>query len=293
MTKYEEGLINEFKAKHLAETTIKNYMNSLKNLNCKRSLTTLDFLYDTKQVDECLSKFKLSSRKTLLTAVCSVLRMKDMKDLHKYYFDKLVEYGNALKKDDHEKTEKQNENWMTWKDVMKIKNKLHRDDHTHMNRIKHLAISLFTDIPPRRTLDYTLMDVVDKYNDKLDSNKNYLVLKDDLLIFNRYKTSKKYGQQVIKIPPVLRNSINEYLAEHPLKNQNLKQYPLLTNRQGEAFKGSNSLTMLLNSAFGKKVSASMLRHIYLSSKYDIAEMEKDAEQMGHSLGEQRNYMVKE
>jgi len=292
MTRFEESLISEFKAKHLADSTIKNYMNSLKNLNCKRSLTTLDFLYDIKQVDECLSKFKPSSRKTLLTAVCSVLRMKEMKDLHKYYFDKLVEYGNALQKDDHTKTEKQNENWMTWKDVMKIKNKLHRDDHNHMNRIKHLAISLFTDIPPRRTLDYTVMDVVDKYTDKLDKERNYLVLKDDLLIFNRYKTSKKNGQQVINIPSVLRNSINEYLADHPLKDQNLKQYPLLTNRKGEPFKASNSLTMLLNSAFGKKVSASMLRHIYLSNEFgdELKHRQEVANEMGHSVAQQADYI---
>lgn len=292
MNTYEKKLIAEFQAKHLAEATIKNYMNSLKNLNCKRSLTTLDFLYDYKKVDECLERYKPSSRKTLLTAVCSVLRMKEMNDLHKYYFDKLVEHANSLRKDDHEKTEKQNENWMSWNDVIKIKNRLHRDDDKHMNRIKHLAISLFTDIPPRRTQDYTLMDVVKRYNDKLSKERNYLVLDDNLLIFNRYKTSKKYGQQTIRIPDSLRNSIDEYLVEHPLKKQKLAQYPLLTNRQGEAFKGSNSLTMLLNSAFGKKVSASMLRHIYLSNKYDIAEMEKDAEEMGHSLGEQRNYLVK-
>ena len=293
MTIFQENLIKEFQNKGLSDTTIKGYMHSLTAMNCKRSLTTLDFLYDTKQVDECLARYKPSSRKTLLTAVCSVLKMKEMNDLHKYYFDKLVEYSNALKNDTHEKTEKQAENWMDWKDVLKIKNKLHRDDHTHTNRIQHLAISLFTDIPPRRTLDYTLMDVVKKYNDKLDKEKNYLVLDDNLLIFNRYKTSKKYGQQTIRIPPSLRNSINEYLAEHPLAKQKLKQYPLLTNREGEAFKGSNSLTMLLNRAFGKKVSASMLRHIYLSNKYNIAEMEKDAEQMGHSLGEQRSYLVKE
>lgn len=292
MTIFQDNLAKEFKAKHLAETTIKGYMNSLHNLNCKKSFTSLDFLYDTEQVEECLTRFKYSSQKTMLTAVCSVLKMKKLDSLHKYYFEKLMDKSKDMKMGDHEKTETQEKNWMTWDEVIKIKNKLHRDDHVHGNRIKHLAISLFTDIPPRRTQDYTLMDVVDRYTDKLDNNKNYLVLDDDLLIFNRYKTSKNYGQQTIKIPPVLRNSIDEYLAEHPLRKENLKQYPLLTNRKGEAFKASNSLTMLLNSAFGKKVSASMLRHIYLSNKFgdELKQRQQIAKNMGHSVSQQADYI---
>jgi integrase len=292
MTVFQDKLIAEFKAKGLADTTIKGYINSLTNMNCKKSLTTLDFLYDTKQVDECLSRFKESSQKTMLTAVCSVLKMKGMNDLHKYYFELLVKKANETKNIPNEKTDKQKENWMEWKDVIKIKNKLHRDDHSHGNRIKHLAISLFTDIPPRRTLDYTLMDVVKRYNDKLDKERNYLVLDDNLLIFNRYKTSRKYGQQTIRITPALRNSIDEYLHEHPLRKEKLSQYPLLTNKEGQPFKGSNSLTMLLNAAFGKKVSASMLRHIYLSNEFgdELKHRQEIAKEMGHSVSQQADYI---
>ena len=34
----------------------------------------------------------------------------------------------------------------------------------------------------------------------------------------------------------------------------------------------------------------MLRHIYLSSKYDVTEMNEDAAKMGHTSGLQREYM---
>jgi hypothetical protein len=34
----------------------------------------------------------------------------------------------------------------------------------------------------------------------------------------------------------------------------------------------------------------MLRHIFLSDKYDVSEMKEDAEAMGHSMAEQRNYL---
>jgi hypothetical protein len=37
----------------------------------------------------------------------------------------------------------------------------------------------------------------------------------------------------------------------------------------------------------------MLRHIYLSSKYNIGDMTEDAKKMGHSLTEQRKYLKAE
>jgi hypothetical protein len=42
--------------------------------------------------------------------------------------------------------------------------------------------------------------------------------------------------------------------------------------------------------FGKNVGSSMLRHIYLSDKYNIKEMKEDAEKMGHTVEQQRDYM---
>jgi hypothetical protein len=52
----------------------------------------------------------------------------------------------------------------------------------------------------------------------------------------------------------------------------------------------NAVTRVLNRAFGKNIGSSMLRHIYLSEKYNIDEMKKDADQMGHSLSLQKEYM---
>jgi hypothetical protein len=52
---------------------------------------------------------------------------------------------------------------------------------------------------------------------------------------------------------------------------------------------------MLNKVFGKKVGSSMLRHIYLSGKYgnELEEMKKDAEAMGHSVSQQKEYILKE
>ena len=61
----------------------------------------------------------------------------------------------------------------------------------------------------------------------------------------------------------------------------------------------NGLTKFLYQVFaptGKKISSSMIRHIYLTDKYgdesSYKEKEKDAEKMGHSVGEQQRVYVK-
>jgi hypothetical protein len=61
---------------------------------------------------------------------------------------------------------------------------------------------------------------------------------------------------------------------------------------GEPIVAVNAITRVLNKVFGKKVGSSLLRHIYLSSKYGdtLAEMKKDSAAMGHSLEVQKTYI---
>lgn len=289
MSDFMKTLIADFKEKkNLRDTTIKNYMRSLKVANCNQNFDNLDFLNDKKQVDECLTKYKEGSQKAIITAICSVLNLYKKEKLHKHYYDKLMSYAKPV---DNEKTEAQKENWIEWDEIMKIKANLKSRDVIHENRLKHVVLSLYTDIQPRRVLDYVVMYVVPKLTANLPTDKNYLALKENVFVFNRYKTDKKYGQQKIEIPKELRSSIDGYLAEHPLKDQ--KMYPFLVSNSNEAFKGSNSITMMLNRIFKKKVSASMLRHIYISNKYgdELKERQKDAKAMAHSV-EQQQYYIK-
>ena len=71
------------------------------------------------------------------------------------------------------------------------------------------------------------------------------------------------------------------------------QFRLLVNNDGSPLPSVNSITRLLNRAFGKNIGSSMLRHIYLTSKYkDVnKEMAKDANAMAHSSAEQKNYIL--
>ena len=288
MSEFMKKVVDDFKTKKdLRESTIKNYMRSLKVANCNQEFTSLAFLNKKKQVDKCIDEYKEASRKTVLTAICSVLKMYEKETLHKYYYDKLMSYQTPVTND---KSEAQKENWLEWSEVLKIKDELAKKSDTKENRLKRMVVALYTEIEPRRSLDYIAMHVVPKIKVDLSTDKNYIALKENVFVFNRYKTDKSYGRQIVEIPTKLRSSIDEYLAQHPLKEQ--KDYPFLINAQNQPFKGSNSITMMLNRIFKRKISSSMLRHIFLTNKFgdDLKERQKVAEKMGHSVSQQADYI---
>jgi integrase len=138
------------------------------------------------------------------------------------------------------------------------------------------------------------MFVVGKWNDKMDVNKNYLDLSTKKMIFNKYKTAKKYGQQVVDYSdnPALTNAINMYLKHTPLhkgKITKATEFRFLCYEDGSPLTAVNAITRILNKCLGKKVGSSMLRHIFLSNKYDIKDMKETAEEMGHYLNEALKY----
>lgn len=283
MDTMKQRLIEE---KQITESSAKQYIHCLTIANCKKPFSSTSFLNKKEKIDECLQPYKPSTQKNIITAIVSVLKIYGSEKLYKYYFDKLMSYNKPVS---HEKTETQRDNWMDWKEVEDLRNELHSKLNTHESRLKYMVLCLYTQIQPRRNLDYLLMNVVAKNKIGLSKDKNYLLLKENKFVFNRYKTTGHYGQQIIDVPEELRKSIDEYLEHHPLRKE--LEYPLLVNPSGKSFETSGAITKMLNSIFHKKVGASMLRHIYLSSKYDIKAMEKDSEVMAHSLNQQRDYLV--
>jgi hypothetical protein len=133
----------------------------------------------------------------------------------------------------------------------------------------------------------------------MDTSKNYLDLLGSQFIFNKYKTAKKYGTQTVDFQnaDMLKDVLTMYLKHHPLHKGKVTkntEFRFLAYQDGSPLSAVNSITRILNKSFGKKVGSSMLRHIYLSSKYaDIKdEQQRDADAMGHSVAEQQGVYVK-
>jgi hypothetical protein len=152
-----------------------------------------------------------------------------------------------------------------------------------------MVLSLYTQFAPRRNQDYQFMKVVKFPGQAKDPEFNYYITDTHKFVFNKYKTAKAYGEQVFDVPDDLVKSIDLYLSKHPAAKKK-QPFNFLVTWDGLALSSVNAITRILNRIFGKNVGATMLRHIYLSSKYDVEEMNGDANKMGHTSGMQHEYM---
>jgi integrase len=155
----------------------------------------------------------------------------------------------------------------------------------------YIILSLYYGhIVPRRSLDYVDM----KYQNYDKDKDNYMDLKKERFVFNKFKTAQKMGkelkgEQTLDIPPALKKILTKWIAiipkeiDHLLFNTNLEPLSNVT------------LNQRLNALFGKKISVYSLRHFYLTSKYKqlmIAneDMAEDMEQMGSSSAQAKVYV---
>ena len=133
---------------------------------------------------------------------------------------------------------------------------------------------------PRRSLDYSEMKIRN-YDVKTD---NYY--KGNKFFFNKYKTVKSYGTQSIEVPKQLNDLLKKWIKI------NERDYMLYSSNGNKI--NPPQITRILNKIFGKKISTSMLRHIYLTDTYknihEINKMENLAKDMGHSVTTAMEYI---
>jgi integrase len=303
--------------KEVTQSTANSYLRTMCVLNDKVPFKTLSFLRNKEGIINKLSSLSESSQKTQLAAIVSVLSTQSdkptYKGLHKFYLEKMMEKIKSTPVDTNKKTKKQEENWLDWETIMKVsqdqwekvkdfasKKTLTPDEYD--NLLQALVLGLYVYLPPRRNQDYLNMIIAKKWKDDLPIDVNYLDLSGDRFVFNKYKTAKKYGSQIVDIPVNDDNHLGHIIAIY-LKHQPLyKQVkgktgfaPFLVNQDGKIISAVNSITRLLNKIFGKRVGSSMLRHIFLTDKYGktLEEQKEDSAAMGHSLNQQREYIKHE
>jgi hypothetical protein len=302
--------------KKVAESTGNGYVKSLYAINGKKPFKNLSFLKDTAHIDEVIGSYAESTQRALLATLSSVLSLyKDktgFKKVHQHYYDKMMEKVKehrvpAESPEANHKNDKEKKNWVEWSEVEEKKKELEEsvkalstkktlDAGQYEKLLQFVILSLYTDIPPRRNKDYLLLHLVKSWNDKLPTDKNYLDVANKKLVFNAYKTAKKYGKQEQEIPESLWATIQMFLKHHPLWKGVAKRksdaVPFLVQQNGESITAVNAITRLLNKVFGKRVGSSLLRHSFLSTKYGdtLEEMKKDSVAMSHSLNEQKSYI---
>jgi len=305
MLRIRDSLTNDSK---LSPATANNYVRNLYMLNGKKPYTTLAFLRKKADVFQLLGTYAPSTQSAMLGAVVGVLALfKDratFKTLHTYYTKEMQRRMKALACKNGEMTEKQKDNWISWEEVKKKKEELGADlpvgkkrvlDAAHYNPMfQYVVLGLYTDVPPRRNLDYTNMFIVKKWNEKMPTDRNYYDTTNKKFVFNNYKTAGKYGQQIEDIPVALQDKLNRLVKYHPLWRGTAMRgaVPLLVDSAGERLPEPNGMTRVMNRIFGKRIGVSMLRHIFLTEKFGahICGLSETATAMGHSAGTALTYI---
>jgi hypothetical protein len=289
--------IFEQRDKPISESSQKLYARNLTKMNDGEEVTHLNFLKNMKHVLSIIDDYKPTTQRSFIISACVVLKNTN-EPLYQQYYELLSKMNNDLKVRT-EKTETQKENWMSQTEIedklksLKVSKKItNKKEYTQM--LHHLILSLYVLQAPRRNIDYCLMKIS---NDMTDTEFNYLDVKNKQFIFNNYKTDHKYNSVVIDIEDDLMSVINNYLKHHPQKNKlKNKKYNVhfLVHIDGEAIEKSGEITKILNRIFGKNISSSMLRNIYLSSKYGtmVKNLKKDTADMSTSVDVALNNYIK-
>ena len=296
-SKFMNGLKESLTSEKLSQKTIEMYMIKLRILNDNEPFNNLMFLKAKPTIKAKLEAITNdNTRKSYVASIVAILNRQKSKayqalnDYYRVLFAK--ERSIFAEKPTSEKSETQKENWLTWDQVKDVFNKLKdkADDVAKKPRMSnadrkvmenYMILALYVLQPPRRNdWYYTVIGKGD------DEKKNYADLNEGKYYFNNFKTVKS-GKEVIDIPEEILPVLKSYV-----KQMNLNSGDYLLFPDDETRTNSNRMTKSLNSILGKKVGASMLRHIYLSNKYGkvLNEQEEDANFMAHSVGTAKTYI---
>lgn len=295
------------------DSTIKMYSSNLLKLQKLLESDSFSFLKKPDNVKEKIGELHYTTQRNYYNAIIvylmAVSEKKDDPLIEEY-----IELRDTLNKkyEDEQATgiisDKQKDNFVDISEVnnmindmaTEIKNRKikKKEDLTPKDKAllqSYILFNIYTRLPMRN--DLAGMEAINKraYNKLSEEDKkekNYLVINKNsmFMVLNNYKTSAKYKELDIDIPKDLEKLLRLYIR---------------INGMGVLFKSStgkplsrNALSQVLlketKKRMGKSISTTMLRKIYLSSKYGKVkeEMEKDAKVMGHSKEMAQNVYIK-
>lgn len=285
----------------LAESTKRGYIRRLEILNKDRPVENLKFLKKVDKINNFLNeKFEnIATRKTYYTAICCCLNGRTGFEHAYETYKKIMTEISQQQKEQPKVSIKKEENTISKEEINKVFTDLLEEvkKYSHFERFNEseykkllslVVLSLYVLQSPRRSKDYYMMKVLKKEKRLKDASDdfNYLVLKEKKFIFNNYKTSKKYEQQVEDISQPLFDIIEFYLQHKP------KSDFFLVNYKGKEF-DVNTITLILNKVFNKPISVSMLRFFNMSGLFsdrlkESDKLMKDIDEESKRMGTSRN-----
>ena len=192
-----------------------------------------------------------------------------IKNDYKTYFTKI---RNEIKENNTgEFSEKEKENILSYSEITNIFNDNYNkyiniiekktivkiDDYYKIQNM--VLLSFYVLIMPVRNKEIASL----KYKKYDDNTDNYIDINNKLLVFNDYKTSKKYKKNIIDLKD--NNKLIDLIKSFILfKNKNGFKKEYLFNSNTDTNLDKSSITHRLNAIINKKISSSMIRKIFIT-----------------------------
>ena len=284
-----------------SKETVKTYENRVEVLRKLLGITdgSLEFLLDYRKIRSIIEsqQWADTTKKTTYVSIISIGRDKHLfsEKIILKYRNELWKYKKKITEWTHKniKSQKQEENWIEWKKIIKLRNKLKKDTSTTRKYLKYLAICLLTYFPPRRTKDYAVMKMTSRESKTKDTNYNYCLISNGKMsfIFNNYKTNKTYGRQEFIVPKQLKKVIVNWLVH------NTSQWMITTDGKSKKPMAINTFTKCVTNIFneylGKKASPNIFRHSFISflnrQNISLENRKKVSKKMAHDIMTQLEY----
>jgi hypothetical protein len=304
----EKALIKAYRDNTLSEASIKKYLADLKFIARVKTLTELEFLWDVDAVKERIAitcRNKPATDNTIrnrLTAILATIRVSELDEMAAPYKEMHDELSKKLKEIDYAgiKNEKQKEYFISKEDLAAktkaLKERAEGSRAGFQQKQDYMLWSLYTKITPRRNLDYWLMDIVEDDTDwrTLPEERNYLMLKERLFIYNQHKNTR-YAKQKGIVEKISFKTNDEFAAilldfiEYiPKPKTSDKRKILLCYKNGARWETTWKIGENLRRISGKrKFGANALRHIMAEhnspSREALDTVAKMAAESGHDI----------
>ena len=296
----------------ITESSLKTYLtniNSTANAIEAPLKTVGDIVKHADAIFESTKNLKTNSRKTKLASFVVALDGESMRGgsatskepvknsedtasvLKKFRAQMNLDFDEIAAKDRSQTlSESQSENYIPWDEVLERYKQLETESLpflkaktlTPVQQTKlqlYIILSLYTQIAPRRSLDYTALKIknIDEGADNYIEFAKQGRGSKDYLVFNIYKNASRLGPQKVAIPKPLGLLLRKYISRLPPG-----QEYLIVNGLGKPVP-QNYINKSLNSFFDKKISSSMLRHIYITHQFKDVNLDK-LQSVTESLG---------
>ena len=315
-----KGLVDRIqKMQNCARSSARTYASVIRRLG--NLFAPKKFNIDLKWVTnpsilEKIKKFEttLHSKRNLVNGMIIALRLNPNKPLSEKYIAYLKQLNAEVDAQARsgKLTAKQSAKWLSFKKIVALRKHLQKrlrlsqsydrekllaKDHRLITQ--HLVICLYTMTSPVR-LDWATVKFTSEkgFQNIARSSGNHLVIRRSGMevYWTNFKTSRSMKEQVTEIPKPLAKVLRKYIKWHKKWFPNTNH--LLLNSKYEPMSRMSLgafLSSIFKSYYGKKISASQLRLIFLSHHFSHEEdtkRQRIANEMMHSLGTQKLHYVK-